>query len=183
MSGVNKFMAGRFGKKMLAVALGAVLLPGCSYIKLKGSDEAPMDEDVALRPASLPEPEAVTLPTLPSLPEPAPAMEEPVAPAPENYAMPPAEPEVMVAEAPAAPAAVYSLQLLGTTNMLAAQKFIDDYQLGDRASIGATSRQGSAWFVVLYGAYQTSAEAKADIAKLPAAVRATKPWPRKLDTL
>ena len=184
-------IAGHVGKTALVMALSVALLQGCSHIKLKGAadaEDSAMD-DVAMRPATLPEPEAVSLPHLPSLPET--TMEEPI---PMGVSVvesdnlgyvdtvTPPEPVAMAAE-PEYPPANYSLQLLGTTNMLAAQKFIDDNGLGDSATIGATTHRGNAWFVVLYGAYETSTEARSGLSGLPSNVRAMKPWPRSLDSL
>ncbi len=72
-----------------------------------------------------------------------------------------------------APSNYYTIQLLVTSNKAELDRYISTHALGEKANYYPTKKQG---YVLLYGAYKTRAEAQASLLKLPAAVKAEKPW-------
>jgi DamX protein len=74
----------------------------------------------------------------------------------------------------------YVIQLVGTRNVAAADKFVDDHKLGPEGAWFLTSHENKPWYVVVYGMYPDSASARAAIKTLPEALRAGSPWPRSV---
>ncbi|RGP54153.1 SPOR domain-containing protein [Pseudomonas abyssi] len=76
------------------------------------------------------------------------------------------------------PGSEYVVQLLGSRSEAAARAFIARH--ADVSDLGyfETTHQGEPWFVVTQGAYASRQAAQAGVAKLPAALRDSKPWPR-----
>ena len=74
----------------------------------------------------------------------------------------------------------YVIQLVGTRNVAAADKFVDDHKLGPNGAWFLTSHENKPWYVVVYGMYPDSASARAAIKALPEALRAGSPWPRSV---
>jgi DamX protein len=77
----------------------------------------------------------------------------------------------------------YVIQLVGTRDLTAAGKFLDDNKLGAEGSWFATSYQGKPWYVVVYGIYPDNASARAAIKSLPERLRSGSPWPRSVASL
>jgi septal ring-binding cell division protein DamX len=73
----------------------------------------------------------------------------------------------------------FTIQLLGSHNLDALRSFMQQHRLDKQTSFYRTRRDGQQWFVLLYGSYPDRNQAKAQIEKLPAAIRKTKPWPRR----
>ena len=115
------------------------------------------------------------------------------APAPEAPAesTPAAEPAPAPAAAPynadwlrTQPSSKFVLQLVGSVDRAAADRFIKRHALQDRAAVLETQREGNLWFVVVYGLYESSGAASTAREQLPAALRKdVQPWPRALKTL
>ncbi len=77
----------------------------------------------------------------------------------------------------------YMLQLLGTHNKEAVNRFLAQHKLRSRVAMVTISRDGKPWFVVVYGPFPDRNKAIAGIASLPPAVQALKPWPRAISGL
>lgn len=77
----------------------------------------------------------------------------------------------------------YVIQLVGTRDLTAAGKFLDEHKLGAEGSWFTTSYQGKPWYVVVYGIYPDNASARAAIKSLPEHLRSGLPWPRSVASL
>lgn len=77
----------------------------------------------------------------------------------------------------------YTLQVLGGRREAAIRQFAAANRLEGPSAIVQTTRDGKAWYVLLYGAYPNRAAASQALAQMPAAVRAAKPWPRRIATV
>jgi DamX protein len=108
---------------------------------------------------------------------------------PSQPAAKPVKPKPTPRPAPAATASAkpgtgYALQFFGVTERKAASNFIARHNLGDRARIIDSKREGKPWFVVVYGAYPTRAAAQNAAGRLPPAVqREVQPWVRDVKSL
>ncbi|KZX84230.1 hypothetical protein A3715_04630 [Oleiphilus sp. HI0009] len=74
----------------------------------------------------------------------------------------------------------YTLQVLGSYNESTAQRFVESNQLPDLYYVRSTYK-GKAWFVVLYGRFESAFDARS--ADLPDVVASQKPWVRSVDGL
>lgn len=74
----------------------------------------------------------------------------------------------------------YTIQIMGVRAPQLLETFIAENHLAD-ASYYRTKLNNQNWYVLVYGNYQTSDEAKAALAKLPNAVQRQQPWVRSLD--
>lgn len=70
----------------------------------------------------------------------------------------------------------YTVQLLGAFQREDVINFMREHNLEDKAAFYKTTFQGKAWYVLVYGHYQTISQAKQAIAGLPASLRQQKPW-------
>lgn len=77
----------------------------------------------------------------------------------------------------------YTLQILGGRREAAIRQFAAANRLLGPSTILQTTRDGKAWYVLLYGAYPSRAAASQALAQMPATVRAAKPWPRSIATV
>lgn len=78
------------------------------------------------------------------------------------------------------PSDYYTVQVLGSYNEKEVAEFIHKYNLKGKAAYYRGDNKGKDWYVVLYGFYPTSAEAKAAIPTLPEGVQKQKPWVKPL---
>jgi len=74
----------------------------------------------------------------------------------------------------------FTIQLIGLSSEKAIHAFINKNNLNNKATYFHSKLQGRDWYVLLYGQYKTSQDAKIAITKLPAAVQAEKPWVRTM---
>lgn len=81
------------------------------------------------------------------------------------------------------PAAHFTLQLLGVRSESSLLKFISQSQIPDPVAYFHTEYKGGDWYVLVQGDYPTMTAARAAIAKLPASIRKSKPWPRTFSTV
>ncbi|OQX39352.1 MAG: hypothetical protein B0D88_09480 [Candidatus Sedimenticola endophacoides] len=81
------------------------------------------------------------------------------------------------------PAGAYTLQLIGVSNRLSAENFIDLHRLRGEALVLPLTVKGRPWYAVLLGSYPTRQAALAAQGKLPAALRGAGVWPRPIDSL
>lgn len=81
------------------------------------------------------------------------------------------------------PAGAYTLQLIGVSNRLSAENFIDLHRLRGAALLLPLTVKGRPWYAVLLGSYPTRQAALAAQGKLPAALRGAGVWPRPIDSL
>ncbi len=149
----------------------------------------------ATEPAPAQVPAAEPAPVPAAEPAPAPAAEPAPPPAAEPAPPPAAEPAPPPAAEPAPapysadwlrnqPASKFVLQLVGSAERAAAVRFIKHHALQGSAAVLQTQREGKAWFVVVYGLYDSSRAASTAREQLPAALRKeVQPWPRALKTL
>ena len=77
----------------------------------------------------------------------------------------------------------YSAQVLGSYNESTAIKFIEGMKGLDDLFYVQSIYKSKAWFVVLYGQYESKAQAKAGLAVSPDGVRRQKPWLRSFKGL
>lgn len=77
----------------------------------------------------------------------------------------------------------FVVQLFGGREREAAQQFIRKFDLGDKAAVVETTRDGRPWFVVVSGLYTTRTAANAAVRALPPALAKQKPWPRTVNSL
>lgn len=77
----------------------------------------------------------------------------------------------------------FTLQIMGGRNRTSIDEFIQTYKLGKDATILGTQHQGGQWYVLVYGSYPTKEAARTAISSLPAKLRKSSPWPRKIGDL
>ncbi len=77
----------------------------------------------------------------------------------------------------------YTLQILGGRREAAIRQFATANRLQGPSTILQTTRDGKAWYVLLYGAYPSRTAASQALTRMPATVRAAKPWPRSIATV
>lgn len=85
--------------------------------------------------------------------------------------------QVAVASADSMP---FTLQLLATRDAAAAQKSASRADLNGQASVYNFDRDGARWHGVIYGAFVSREAAEAAVPSLPADLRKSKPWIRRL---
>ena len=77
----------------------------------------------------------------------------------------------------------YTLQLLGGQTEAGILRFIQRYNLAGKAVYYRTLRNNRPWYILVYNSYPDHASAKAAIARLPARLRKTRPWPRRFASI
>jgi DamX protein len=77
----------------------------------------------------------------------------------------------------------YTVQLFGSHDRQAAERFKGSQRLKDRVAIYRTSRGGKDWYVAVLGSYSTREAAQRAIQGLPAEVKRQNPWPRSLGSV
>lgn len=82
----------------------------------------------------------------------------------------------------AAPTA-YTIQILGSGNEPAVQAYIDGQANPNDFDYVRTTRNGDAWYVVLYRVFDTKDQAVALIPKLPDNIKAKSPWVRSVGSI
>lgn len=83
----------------------------------------------------------------------------------------------------AQPAQSFVVQLFGSREQEAAQRFVAAHGLSGRATVVRTQHSGHPWYIVSYGHYASRAEANRAAAALPGPLAALKPWPRAVSSL
>ncbi|MCG7875523.1 MAG: SPOR domain-containing protein [Candidatus Thiodiazotropha taylori] len=74
----------------------------------------------------------------------------------------------------------YTIQLIGVSNKESIAAFANKHGLqGELAYIG-TEREGSAWYILLHGTYDTYTEAANALETLPESLKSQQPWIRKM---
>jgi DamX protein len=74
----------------------------------------------------------------------------------------------------------YTVQIFGSHEHEAVERFKRGSRLKDRLAWYRTSRNGRDWYVVVMGSYASRDAARRAIAALPAEVKRNNPWPRSL---
>ena len=77
----------------------------------------------------------------------------------------------------------FTIQIVASHQESAIRKYIDAQKNPEQFDYVKSSLDGSDWFIVVYGAYATNAEAKAVIAQLPDAVKEKQPWVRSVGAI
>lgn len=70
----------------------------------------------------------------------------------------------------------YTIQLLSSSSKKSAEKYIKSNHLSGNARIYSSKKKSKTIYIVGYGSYSSTGEAKAMIKKLPASIRAKKPF-------
>ncbi len=74
------------------------------------------------------------------------------------------------------PAQHYTFQIAGLSKLALLQRYLSEHQFDQQIWYYKTMRKDKEWYVVLYGDFETIAEANAAKAKLPASVKKASPW-------
>lgn len=184
-------------------------LPSAHQGAITPSDIAPTEAPKAIDPVEAtqsqiqpqvqPQPVAA-IPVQPPAPEPV-AAPLPPEPAPAPAAKPAAvTPPAPVAQAPSVaaqavnksadertilawPTGGYTIQLLGVSSETGVRDYIASQTNRQDLLLFRSLRQGKPWFVVVTGRFNSSAEARAAIARLPVNQRDAGPWPREIKAI
>lgn len=159
--------------------------PGLEELTPRPSDPSPVAETPAATPTATETP--ATTPVAAVEPAPAPAATEPEKPDR------PTQPEAPEAPAPAVKddsdwlrsraAGDHVLQVLASNDQAAARSAMTRLKLGASGRLFSIRRDGKPWYVVVYGVYPDRASASAALARLPAALKALKPFPKSVGSL
>lgn len=74
----------------------------------------------------------------------------------------------------------FTLQLMGSRSTDAVKKIIRNHKLRDKAAVIRTVHEGANWHILVYGDYPNKEKARAAVSSLPAALRLSRPWPRRI---
>jgi DamX protein len=74
----------------------------------------------------------------------------------------------------------FTVQLFGSHDRQAAERFKETHRLKDRLATYRTNRDGKDWYVVVVGSYGTRDAAQRAIQNLPPEVKRNNPWPRSV---
>ena len=74
----------------------------------------------------------------------------------------------------------FTLQIMGSRKRSAVALVQRAHKIGDNSAIISTKLKGADWFVLVYNSFPDKDSARAATAKLPQALRITRPWPRKI---
>ncbi|RYU69943.1 cell division protein [Aliivibrio finisterrensis] len=74
----------------------------------------------------------------------------------------------------------YILQLAALTNETAVQEFLNEHQIEGSARIYQTLRNGSIWYIVTFGDYESISAARGAVQNLPSSVQSLGPWVKSL---
>jgi DamX protein len=77
----------------------------------------------------------------------------------------------------------FTLQLTGSHSRDSVDAFRRKHKLSGQVAIVKTLHQGNEWYVLVYGSYSSKDKARAAIPKLPASLRESSPWPRRIGDL
>jgi len=78
----------------------------------------------------------------------------------------------------------FTLQILGTHNQLTVKRFINKYSLTNDVAMFKTTHRGRDWYVLVYGIYESRAQATSALEKLPSALQQnTRPWVRSISSI
>jgi len=77
----------------------------------------------------------------------------------------------------------YTLQLMASSSLRSLQTLIQRHHLQGKAQYYHASYHGKTWYMLLYGHYETSAQAKAAIRNLPISLQALYPWVKSFNTV
>ncbi|MCP3697295.1 MAG: AAA family ATPase [Aliivibrio sp.] len=74
----------------------------------------------------------------------------------------------------------YILQLAALTNETAVQEFLNEHQIEGSARIYQALRNGSIWYIVTFGDYESISAARGAVQNLPSSVQSLGPWAKSL---
>ncbi|MDX1812314.1 MAG: SPOR domain-containing protein, partial [Gammaproteobacteria bacterium] len=77
----------------------------------------------------------------------------------------------------------YTIQLIGTGKIEAAESFIKKHHIEKGGHYFHKKRKGKDWYSVIYGSYSSAREAKAGVEKLPSSLKKIKPWIRQFKNI
>ena len=129
------------------------------------------------QPAQPPQLAQAAQPTPPAQPAPPPpARPAPTRPEPTPSDAPRLDESWLLAQSPDN----FTVQLFGSHDRYAAERFKEGVRVKERLAVYRTSRDGKDWFVVVAGSHSTREAAQRAIQGLPAEVKRNNPWPRSL---
>jgi DamX protein len=160
-------------------------------------ERQPSGMEASPPPAERPPADLATAAPTADFPTPAPPVPEPPAAVEPSEQTPPPAPAPRGAETPTPsappdytagwlqeqPAGAYVIQLFGSGDRSAAERFIRDNGLAQKAAVAALQRGGGRWYVVVSGLYPDRAQAVAALRALPSTLAQHKPWPRTIASL
>lgn len=74
----------------------------------------------------------------------------------------------------------YTVQLNASRNEQSIKDYVKQHHLTSKTTYLKTTLNGKDWYILLYGSYTNKQLARQAAAKLPAALRKAKPWPRRI---
>lgn len=77
----------------------------------------------------------------------------------------------------------YTLQILGTHELVNLQNFIKQYSHITELAMFKTTYRNKDWYVLVYGIYSTRSEAQAAVKQMPEEFQNTKPWIRSIASI
>jgi DamX protein len=77
----------------------------------------------------------------------------------------------------------FTLQLLGTSSRARVEEYLAKQPAGSPVAAYRSERNGSPWFVVIYGSYESAEAATAAARRLPASIGKVTPWVRRFGTV
>jgi outer membrane assembly lipoprotein YfiO len=150
---------------------------------VRAAERAPVEaEPVRVRPAPAPAaPTAATEPRRPVEvravpPTAAPGLERPA----ETRATPPSRDVAWIQDQPRN---AFTIQILGLGHERGVRDFLRQEALQGDVAWFQTQRNGSAWYVAIFGSYPNADAARAAIGDLPASVRRNQPWIRSFGSV
>jgi DamX protein len=83
----------------------------------------------------------------------------------------------------AQPDARFTLQLLGTSSRARVEEYLAKQPAGSPVAAYRSERNGSPWYVVIYGSYESAEAATAAARRLPGSIGKVTPWVRRFGTV
>jgi DamX protein len=165
--------------------------PSATYPPVSPDAARALQQQAASRPLEAPKP--VPAPPEPPVP-PRPAATPPAettarTPAPTESARPaapapsPSQPEALRPDETwlmGQSAGNFTVQLFGSHDRQAAERFKESSKVKERLAVYRTSRDGKDWFVVVAGSFGSRDAAQRAIQNLPPELKRSNPWPRSL---
>jgi DamX protein len=74
----------------------------------------------------------------------------------------------------------FTVQLFGSHDRQAAERFKEGSKVKERLAVYRTGRDGKDWYVVVAGSYGSRDAAQRAIQNLPPELKRSNPWPRSL---
>lgn len=100
-----------------------------------------------------------------------------------NVAVEKATVQVATREIAKAQAGIYAIQLVASHNKSDVDRFRATHQLAEKTQIHRFTNNKGSWYVLTYGSFKSTSEAKQELNNLPGALTGLKPWIRDVSKL